>query len=115
MVEFDQFFVRKVMLVKYSLGFVVMPGGIGTLDELFESITLMQTKKIMSFPVVVFDTTYYKDIMELFDLMIERGTISEYDRSLVLFTDSIEEATAHLRKNVVKRFGLKQQLFIPKT
>jgi predicted Rossmann-fold nucleotide-binding protein len=53
--------------------------------------------------------------MELFDLMIERGTISEYDRSLVLFTDSIEEATAHLRKNVVKRFGLKQQLFIPKT
>lgn len=115
MVEFEHFFVRKVMLVKYSLGFVVMPGGIGTLDELFEAITLMQTKKITSFPVVVFDTTYYKDIMELFDVMIARGTISEFDRSLVLFTDSIEEATAHLRKNVVKRFGLKQQLFIPKT
>jgi len=115
MIEFEHFFVRKVMLVKYSLGFVVMPGGIGTLDELFEAITLMQTKKITNFPVVVFDTTYYKDIMELFDVMIERGTISEFDRDLVLFTDSIDEATAHLRKHVVKRFGLKQQLFVPKT
>ena len=115
MVEFEHFFVRKVMLVKYSLGFVVMPGGIGTLDELFEAVTLMQTKKITNFPVVVFDTTYYKDIMELFDVMIERGTISEADRDLVLFTDSIDEAMAHLRRHVVKRFGLKQQLFVPKT
>lgn len=115
MIEFEHFFVRKVMLIKYSLGFVVMPGGIGTLDELFEAMTLIQTKKIANFPVVVFDREYYRDIMELLDVMIERGTIHESDRELFLFTDSIDEAMAHLRKHVVKRFGLKQQLFIPRT
>lgn len=115
MIEFDHFFVRKVMLVKYSLGFVVLPGGIGTLDEFFEAVTLMQTKKITNFPVVVMDRDYYKDIMELLDVMIARGTVSEEDRKLILFTDSVDEAIEHLKKNVVKRFGLKQQLFIPRT
>lgn len=113
-VNFHHFFVRKVMLVKYSLGFVIMPGGMGTLDELFETVTLIQTKKIIDFPIVVMDTEYYKDIRELFDVMIARGTISEQDSRLLLFTDSVEEAAEHLRRNAIKRFGLKQQLFIPK-
>jgi uncharacterized protein (TIGR00730 family) len=112
--DFAHFFVRKVMLVKYSLGFVIMPGGMGTLDELFETVTLIQTKKIISFPIVVMGTEYYKDIQELIDVMIERGTISEHDRKLLLFTDSVDEAMEHLKRNVVKRFGLRQQLFIPK-
>ncbi|MDZ4745271.1 MAG: TIGR00730 family Rossman fold protein [bacterium] len=114
MVEFEHFFVRKVMLVKYSMGFVVMPGGMGTMDELFEAVTLMQTKKIKNFPVVVVGSEYYSDIMQLIDVMIARGTVSEHEKELVLFTDSIDEAMAHLRKRVVKRFGLQQQLFIPR-
>jgi len=114
MIEFEHFFVRKVMLVKYSLGFVVMPGGFGTLDELFEAMTLIQTKKIKSFPIVVMGTEYYRDIMELIEVMVKRGTVSPDDRKLILFTDSVDEAMAHLKKNVVKRFGLKQLLFIPK-
>lgn len=113
-IDFEHFFVRKVMLVKYSLGFVIMPGGMGTLDELFETVTLIQTKKITSFPIVVMGTEYYRDIQELIDVMIERGTISEQDRKLLLFTDSVDEAMDHLKRNVVKRFGLRQQLFIPR-
>lgn len=112
-IDFEHFFVRKVMLVKYSLGFVIMPGGMGTLDELFETVTLIQTKKITNFPIVVMGTEYYRDIQELIEVMIERGTISEQDQRLLLFTDSVEEAMAHLKRNVVKRFGLRQQLFIP--
>ncbi len=114
MIEFDYFFVRKFMLIKYSLGFVVMPGGFGTLDELFEAITLMQTNKIKNFPVVLMGREYYKDIMETAQTFLKEGTISPSDLNLFLVTDSIEEACAYLRKNVVKRFGLKQQLFIPR-
>lgn len=114
MIEFEHFFVRKVMLVKYSMGFVVMPGGFGTLDELFEAVTLMQTGKILNFPVVVIGTEYYAKLRELAGDMLKEGTISPEDPGRFLITDSVEEACNYLRKNVVKRFGLKQQLFIPK-
>jgi uncharacterized protein (TIGR00730 family) len=114
-VDFEHFFVRKVMLVKYSLGFVVMPGGFGTLDELFEAITLMQTRKITNFPVVLMGTEYYSKLMEMAQVMLEEGTISKEDLDHFLVTDSIDEAAEYLRKNVVKRFGLKQQLFIPRS
>jgi len=114
MIEFEHFFVRKVMLVKYSMGFVVMPGGFGTLDELFEAVTLMQTGKIMNFPVVVLGKEYYSKMKAMADSMVDEGTISPEDPHRFLITDSIEEACDYLRKNVVKRFGLKQQLFIPK-
>ena len=114
MIEFDYFFVRKFMLIKYSLGFVVMPGGYGTLDELFEAVTLMQTAKIRNFPVVVMGRDFYNDIREFSLKMLEEGTISERDLDHFIVTDSIEEACEYLRNNVVKRFGLKQQLFIPR-
>jgi uncharacterized protein (TIGR00730 family) len=113
MIEFDYFFVRKFMLIKYSLGFVVMPGGFGTLDELFEAITLMQTAKIRNFPVVVMGREYYSQIREFTLKMLEHGTISEYDLDRFLVTDSITEAADYMRKHVVKRFGLKRHLFIP--
>ena len=113
MIEFDYFFVRKFMLIKYSLGFVVMPGGFGTLDELFEAITLMQTGKIRNFPVVVMGAEYYEEIRAAARKMMDEGTISPHDLDRFLVTDSVEEATAYLRQNVVKRFGLKQQLFVP--
>jgi uncharacterized protein (TIGR00730 family) len=115
MIEFEHFFVRKVMLVKYSMGFVVMPGGFGTMDELFEAITLMQTKKITNFPIVLMGTEYYGEMVkQLTDKMLEQGTISPADLDLFCLTDSIDEMEAYLRSRVVKRFGLKQQLFIPK-
>lgn len=113
MIEFDYFFVRKYMLIKYSLGFVVMPGGFGTLDELYEAITLMQTSKIRNFPVVLMGKEYYAEIIGAAQKFIEEGTISPSDLDRFFFTDSVEEACAYLKTHVVKRFGLKQQLFIP--
>lgn len=116
MIEFEHFFVRKVMLVKYSLGFVVMPGGFGTMDELFEAVTLMQTKKITHFPVVIIGKDYYQEMMHtMADTMLRYGTISPNDLDHFFVTDSLDEAEDFLRKRVVKRFGLKQQLFIPRS
>ena len=116
MVTFEHFFVRKVMLVKYSLGFVVLPGGFGTMDELFEAITLIQTKKITNFPIVLMGKEYYSEIVDTIrNRMVTEGTISKDDLDLFLVTDSIDEMEDFLRARVVKRFGLKQQLFIPRS
>lgn len=113
MIDFDYFFVRKFMLIKYSLGFVVMPGGFGTLDELFEAVTLMQTNKIRNFPVVVMGTEYYEEVTKFVRKMVDEETISPEDVDRFLVTDSVEEAAEYLKKHVVKRFGLKRQLFVP--
>lgn len=91
-VNIDYFFVRKELLRKYSSAFVAMPGGFGTLDELFETITLIQTGKAKRFPIVLFGTSYYHHIIEHIDVMIENGTISPADKDLILYTDSIDEA-----------------------
>lgn len=103
------FFVRKVALVKYSYAFVVVPGGFGTLDELFEALTLIQTKKILSFPVVVFGTEYWKNLSELMHDMARARSISETDLKLLLVTDSIEEAMTHITKYSIEQFGLKRR------
>jgi uncharacterized protein (TIGR00730 family) len=105
-VNIRYFFVRKTLLIKYSYVFVIMPGGFGTLDELFEAMTLIQTRKIKDFPVIIFCKDYHKDLLEHIDRMKERKTISEADLSLFLVTDSIEEAIGHIRHSI-KRFGLK--------
>nr|HPK65794.1 TIGR00730 family Rossman fold protein [Thermoanaerobaculia bacterium] len=93
--EFRYFFVRKVMLVKYSHAFVVFPGGFGTLDELFETMTLIQTGKILDFPVVIMGREYWQP---LFDLMrgtlLAHGTVSPEDLERLTFTDSPAEAVA---------------------
>src|ERR1700751_2167559 len=75
-VRMHYFFVRKALLVKYSVAFVVMPGGAGTLDELFEAVTLIQTGKIRNFPVVIMGTEYWKELISFIDKMAQRGTIS---------------------------------------
>jgi uncharacterized protein (TIGR00730 family) len=96
-VEFRYFFVRKVMLVKYSYAFVVLPGGFGTLDELFEALTLIQTEKIESFPIVLMGVDYWTPLMEFFrSRLIAQGTISPEDINLLLLTDSPDEAIAHI-------------------
>ncbi len=105
-VTFEHFFVRKVMLVKYSYAFVVMPGGLGTMDELFEALTLIQTKKIENFPVVLMSTEYYRPIMGLLAKMVAGGTISNTDLDLLLVTDSVEEAMEHIEKHAIRGFGL---------
>lgn len=109
-IDFNYFFVRKVMLVKYSYAFVVMPGGFGTMDELFEALTLIQTGKIHDFPVVVMGRAFWKDLQEQLDAMVAGGMIDRDDLDLVLVTDDIEEAVAHIRAAVRERFALRPQL-----
>lgn len=90
--NFDYFFVRKVMFVKYAQGFVVMPGGFGTMDELFEAMTLIQTEKIAAFPIVMVGTEFWKGLFEwVRNTMLEAGNISEKDLDLVRLVDTPEE------------------------
>jgi uncharacterized protein (TIGR00730 family) len=105
--EFRYFFVRKIMLVKYSYAFVVMPGGLGTMDELFEAMTLIQTGKMLNFPIVVIGQDYYKPLREFLRNMVEQQTIDSADLDLLLITDSVEEAMAHIQKHAVEKFGLR--------
>lgn len=102
----EYFFVRKVLLSKYSFAFIVMPGGYGTLDEFFEAITLIQTKKSKPFPVVVFGKEYHQQLNSHIEKMLKEGTISEEDKKLFLLTDSIEEAREHIKINAVEKHKL---------
>lgn len=106
-VNIKYFFVRKTLLIKYSYAFVVMPGGFGTLDEYFEALTLIQTKKLSEFPIIIFDIAFHKKIVEHIDLMKEEATISPADLKLCLFTDDVEDAVEHLKINAINKFGLK--------
>jgi hypothetical protein len=108
-VNIKYFFVRKNLLLKYSYAFVVMPGGFGTLDEYFEALTLIQTKKISEFPIIIFDKEFHKDIIEHIEKMKRAGTISPEDLELCLFTDSVEEAIRHLQEKSISRFELKYE------
>jgi len=101
------FFIRKVLLVKYSYAFVIMPGGFGTQDEFFETLTLAQTKVINDFPIVVMGRQYYQPFQHWMDHMIQEGTISPEDKKFILFTDSCEEAINHIRKYVEKNYTVK--------
>jgi len=105
-VTFRHFYVRKVMLVKYSYAFVVMPGGLGTMDEFFEAAVLIQTKKIEGFPVVLFVKEYWRPLVDFLNEMADTGTIDRADLDLFLFTDSVDEAMAHIQKKAVEQFGL---------
>jgi uncharacterized protein (TIGR00730 family) len=100
------FFVRKVLLFKYSYAFVALPGGLGTLDELTEALTLIQTGKIRQFPVVLIGAQYWAPFTEMLRTMVAAGTISATDLDLMLVTDSIDDAIAHLQQHAIKGFGL---------
>ena len=92
-ITFRYFFVRKTMFVKYSAGVIVCPGGFGTLDEMFELLTLVQTHKTKSMPIVLFDTGYWKGLLDWVNgTLREHGFISAWDPNLVVFTDDVEEA-----------------------
>jgi uncharacterized protein (TIGR00730 family) len=102
------FFVRKVLLFKYSYAFIALPGGLGTLDELCEALTLIQTGKIRMFPVVLIGTTYWQPYVALLRAMIAQGAVSAGDLDLLLVTDDIDEAMRHLETNAIAAFGLKR-------
>ena len=106
-VNIKYFFLRKMLLVKYSYAFIVMPGGFGTLDEFFGAITLIQTRKIQMFPIIIFDKEFYQNIVEHNEKMLEVGTISSQDMNLYMVTDSIPEAIAYIKEKSIMAFGLK--------
>lgn len=112
-VSIRYFFVRKTLLIKYSYAFICMPGGFGTLDELFESITLIQTKKIKDFPVILMGKDFHKEIIEHVRLMKINGTISPEDEELFIVTDSVEEAMQVLNEKSIKRFNLRPEKQTP--
>jgi uncharacterized protein (TIGR00730 family) len=110
---FEHFFVRKVLLIKYSYAFIILPGGFGTMDEFFETLTLVQTKSITQFPIVLFGKEYYRDLWEYLEFMAENGTISREDLSLVKFTDSIDEAMEHIFSYIRKYYKVKPRRRMP--
>jgi uncharacterized protein (TIGR00730 family) len=106
-VTFEHFFVRKTLLIKYSYAFIIMPGGFGTMDEFFETLTLVQTKTITSFPLVLFGKEYYRELWEAMQDMGEKGTISKEDMDLVLFTDDVNEAMEHIARYIRTNYKIK--------
>jgi uncharacterized protein (TIGR00730 family) len=108
-VDFDYFFVRKTLLSKYSYGFVVLPGGYGTLDEFFEALTLIQTGKFQKFPIVLLGVEYHAHLYAHLKQLVEQKTIAPSDLELFLMTDSVEETIAHIQKYAIEGFGLKKK------
>jgi uncharacterized protein (TIGR00730 family) len=106
-ITFDHFFTRKVLLVKYSYAFIIMPGGFGTMDELFETLTLIQTKTINNFPVVLYGKKYFQPLMDYIHFMEAEKTISPEDLKLVLLTDDIDEAMQHISNYVTTNYVVK--------
>lgn len=110
-VEFHYFFVRKVMLVKYSYAFIVLPGGFGTMDEVFETVTLVQTGKIQNFPIILMGVDYWTPMFDfLKERLIAEGTISPEDIDLLILTDSPDEVVAELERCEECREALRRRL-----
>ena len=104
-ITMDHFYVRKVLLLNYSYAFAVFPGGFGTMDELFETLTLLQTKKISNFPVVLFGEKYWSKLLEQTKVMVEIGTVSKHNLDLFLVTDSVIEAMDYINSELEDKYG----------
>jgi uncharacterized protein (TIGR00730 family) len=104
-INFDYFFVRKVMFIKYAQAFVVMPGGFGTLDELFEALTLIQTEKIKKFPIVLFGSDFWSGLIDWIKktLLEEYRNVSPEDLDLIKIVDDVDEAVKHVSQFHTKR------------
>ncbi len=106
-ITFHHFFVRKVMLVKYSYAFVALPGGFGTLDEMFEVATLVQTGKVKEFPIVLLGRDYWRPLTDFVrNRLLVEGTIDPGDAQTLFTTDSVEEAVTRIAEVGMRRFGL---------
>ncbi|MEW6773809.1 MAG: TIGR00730 family Rossman fold protein [Bacteroidota bacterium] len=108
------FFVRKMLLIKYSHAFIVMPGGYGTLDEFFESITLVQTQKMPPFPIILFGKEFHQNLYAHIQTMLQKGTISPSDAQLFLFTDSIEETIQFILQHPLVAKRRRMEKYTPK-
>jgi uncharacterized protein (TIGR00730 family) len=108
-VDCHYFFVRKVLLFKYSYAFVALPGGLGTLDELNEALTLVQTGKIRNFPIVLIGKDYWEPYVTLLEGMARAGTIGPADLSMFLLTDDLDEAMTYVERRTVEPFGLRRR------
>ena len=104
--ECEQFFIRKVLLCRYSYAFIALPGGFGTMDELFEILTLIQTGKVETFPVVMIGRSYWQPMVEMLDRMAAEGMVDRRDLSLALVTDDLDEAMQHIQRRTAEQFGL---------
>lgn len=105
-ITLNHFYVRKVLLLKYSYAFAVFPGGFGTMDELFETLTLLQNKKISNFPVVLFGKNYWSKLLGQIKIMEALGTISKNDLDLFLVTDSIIEGMDYINKKLESKYDV---------
>ena len=106
-VNIEYFFVRKTLLIKYSYAFIVMPGGFGTMDEFFEALTLIQTKKISDFPVIIFCKEFHEKLLAYLHNMEQSHTIDVKDLDLFFYTDSIPDAIGILQEKCIAKYGLK--------
>ncbi len=102
------FFIRKVLLFKYWYAFVALPGGLGTLDELSEALTLIQTKKIRNFPVVLIGVEYWRPFRTLLEEMVREGAVAPEDLELLTITDDVDAAVRHIEEHAITPFGLKR-------
>ena len=101
-IEYNYFFIRKVMFVKYALAYVVLPGGFGTLDELFEALTLIQTRRIKSFPVILMGSEFWEGIIDwLKSTVLREGNISQGDLAIIEIIDDPEEVVKYIKKYVI--------------
>lgn len=101
-IDFNYFFIRKVMFIKYAAAYVALPGGFGTMDELFEALVLIQTKRIKPFPIVMVDSGYWNGLVDWIKTrMLEDGFIHEEDQDLFMVTDSPEEAVRFIKRHVI--------------
>jgi len=100
--DFKYFFIRKVMFIKYAVAYIIMPGGFGTLDELFEAITLIQTKRIKSFPVILIGSKYWKGLIDwIKETMVSERSVSEAELNLLNVVDTPEEAVEKIKSKVI--------------
>ncbi|MCK9480525.1 MAG: TIGR00730 family Rossman fold protein [Bacteroidia bacterium] len=113
-VDFKYFFVRKVLMFKYSFGFIILPGGIGTGDEMYEAMTLVQTQKIEGFPIVLMGKEFWEGTIKQLNDFDKAGTAHWSEIPSLLITDNIEEALQFINDHAIKKFGLKKKKFTPK-
>ena len=100
--NFRYFFLRKLMFVKYAMAYVVMPGGMGTIDELSEAFVLAQTGRIKPFPIILYDGSFWNGLLDwLKSTMVERGYIKEHELNLLTVLDTPDEVVEHIRKNII--------------
>ena len=101
-IDYKYFFIRKVMFVKYALAYVILPGGYGTMDEFFESLTLIQTKRVKSFPIILMGREYWQGLLDwLKNSMVQNGMILPFDYEMIQVIDDPEEAVRHIKKYVI--------------